>query len=396
MTACLPPAPRSLKATAHDYLFSQLHDSQLIYNCAWEDPRIDRQLLQLTPESQVVMITSAGCNALDYLLDEPAAVFAVDMNYRQNSVLELKKALLRRADHEALWQLFGEGATSERKAILGGIEECLPHYARAFWQRQQGLFDPEGLRGSFYYRCTAGSVAWAVTRALLHRPGGGRALCLVDALLRSHSGIEQAAIYAALEQELWTGPMRWMVQQPWLMGMLGVPRAQMQLMEARYAGGILGFIQDRLRHTLGVVSMADNYFWRVYLTGHYTHSCCPEYLKAANTSVLADRVDRIRTVTGTVSSFLREHPGAYSHYVLLDHQDWLAAHHPAALEEEWELICANSRPGTRILMRSAAEQVDFIPAHIRQRLRPDLQRAAELHLRDRVGTYASVHLFTLE
>ena len=32
------------------------------------------------------MITSGGCNALDYLLDEPRRIYAVDMNPRQNAL----------------------------------------------------------------------------------------------------------------------------------------------------------------------------------------------------------------------------------------------------------------------------------------------------------------------
>ena len=76
-------------------LFSLIHENRLIYNTCWEDPRLDRELLGLSPESTVVAITSAGCNVLDYLLDGPAAIHAVDVNYRQNAVLSLKMALFR-------------------------------------------------------------------------------------------------------------------------------------------------------------------------------------------------------------------------------------------------------------------------------------------------------------
>ena len=93
----------------------------------------------------------------------------------------------------------------------------------------------------------------------------------------------------------------------------------------------------------------------------------------------------------TVAAFLRQNPGSYSHYVLLDHQDWLAAHNPAALREEWELILANSRPGTKVLMRSAGFDIDFVPEDIRTRLRFSPEVTEALHLQDRVGTYGSLH-----
>ncbi len=90
-------ASRLLRAT-EDLVFHHMHGGQLIYNTSWEDPRIDRQLMNLDGKSRVVMITSAGCNALDYLLDGPAEIHAVDVNYRQNALLELKLAMIRRGE----------------------------------------------------------------------------------------------------------------------------------------------------------------------------------------------------------------------------------------------------------------------------------------------------------
>jgi S-adenosylmethionine-diacylglycerol 3-amino-3-carboxypropyl transferase len=38
---------------------------------------------------------------------------------------------------------------------------------------------------------------------------------------------------------------------------------------------------------------------------------------------LIQRIDRVKPHTGTLTNFLRENPGCYSHFVLLDHQDRL-------------------------------------------------------------------------
>jgi S-adenosylmethionine-diacylglycerol 3-amino-3-carboxypropyl transferase len=135
----------------------------------------------------------------------------------------------------------------------------------------------------------------------------------------------------------------------------------------------------------------ENYFWRVYMTGSYTLSCCPNYLREENLAVLAARTSRIHPHACTLSQFLKRHHGVYSHYVLLDHQDWLAYQAPAALAEEWRLIFANSRPGTRILMRSAGLDLSFVPDGVRSRLRFFPNRTEPLHLTDRVGTYGSLH-----
>jgi len=107
---------------------------------------------------------------------------------------------------------------------------------------------------------------------------------------------------------------------------------------------------------------------------------------------LRSTVGRIGIHSTTIANFLRENPGNYTHYVLLDHQDWLAAHNTQALDEEWRLILENSMPGTCILMRSASPVIDFIPDFAMRRLQPNAALADCLHAQDRVGTYGCTFL----
>jgi hypothetical protein len=72
-----------------------MHGKNLVYNTCWEDPALDRTALQLTENDTVLVITSAGCNALDYVLAGAGRIHAVDMNFRQNALLELKKAAIK-------------------------------------------------------------------------------------------------------------------------------------------------------------------------------------------------------------------------------------------------------------------------------------------------------------
>ena len=123
------PASRLLKAT-EDLVFHHVHGGQLIYNTSWEDPRIDRQLMKLDGDSRVVMITSAGCNALDYLLDGPAEIHAVDVNFRQNALLELKLAMIRRGEFADLFEMFGIGSHSAYKTVYRSVQRELPDFAR--------------------------------------------------------------------------------------------------------------------------------------------------------------------------------------------------------------------------------------------------------------------------
>lgn len=391
----LAPAPnkRSLIKSAHDAMFRRVHETQLIYNCAWEDPRCDRRMLQLLPDSRVVMITSAGCNVLDYLLDHPAHIHAVDMNFRQNALLELKLALIRGQDRDALFEMFGRGATHHHRSIYADIRESLGHGAQKYWDNKISFFDPAAMKRSFYYHGTAGSAAWVMMQAVF-----GARPALRDnmhSLLNAQSVEEQAEIYSRIEPHLWGWLARWLAKQPALMTLLGVPRPQINLIQEQHPGGLACYVRDKLRHMFTQVPISDNYFWRAYMTGRYETHCCPNYLKPENRETLVRNAGRVTMHTSTVSNFLREHPGEYTHFILLDHQDWLAAHDPVALREEWELILQNCSPNVRILMRSAGVSVDFIPEDIRARLRFHDRLTQAQHALDRVGTYGSTHLATL-
>lgn len=93
-------SPAMATATLRDKLDQKIFDAitsrSLVYNTCWEDPAVDRRALALGADDTVLVITSAGCNALDYALQAPRRIFAVDANPRQNALLQLKLAGIRR------------------------------------------------------------------------------------------------------------------------------------------------------------------------------------------------------------------------------------------------------------------------------------------------------------
>ena len=379
---------RRISHKAHDILFKTVHSRSLIYNTCWEDPRVDRQLLTLNHDSRVVMLTSAGCNTLDYLLDMPSEVHAIDVNPRQNALLQLKLAVIQRGVFEDLFDMFGRGVHSDYRRIYREVRSQLSTPAKEFWDTKIRYFDQNNGKRSFYYYGTSGLFAWLMSRYLMKNPQMRTELLN---LLDAQSLDEQTAIFNRLEPMLWGKTVTWLIRQPMTMSMLGVPRPQIRLIDEQYPGGVIGYLSDKIKHVCTSVLMQDNYFWRVYLTGSYTESCCPNYLKQENFDALRRAADRVFVHNCTITDFLKREPGDYSHFILLDHQDWLAQHDVQALQEEWSLILQNSRPGSKILMRSAAIEVDFIPESAKAALRFYPELTDRLHLRDRVGTYGSLH-----
>ena len=378
----------TLKQRAYDAWFRHVHGTRLIYNTCWEDPRADRALLGVESGSRIAMITSAGCNALDYLLDDPAEIHCIDLNSRQNALLDLKLAALATLDHDDLFALFGEGRHADFEQLYRcQLRPRLIASSAAFWDRHLHWFNGRG-RGSFYFCGASGDIAWLL-RSLLRaaRPALHRDLLR---LFDAPDLATQRTLYAEIEPRLFGPVMRALVRQPATLALAGVPRAQRDLITRQYPGGVSAYVQDKLRWLMTEVPIAENYFWRLYLHGAYTRQCCPNYLRRENLECLRERIDRVHVHTTSFSAFLEGHAGALTHFVLLDHQDWLWANDVAGLEHEWRMILERSAPGARVLLRSAATQVEFLPAFAQRVL--TAHDSDRWHLRDRVGTYGSVML----
>ncbi len=376
--------------TLKDKVFSQIHSKNLVYNTCWEDPRCDRQLLDIEDDSEIVMITSAGCNALDYLLDNPKKINCIDVNPRQNALMELKKASLKNGNYDDHFNLFGDGVHDNVYDLYNQkLKPFLPEFAIKYWNRNIDYFNGKGIRKTFYHYGTSGTFAWLLNKYLKTQKKSNR---LVKSLFAAQTLDEQKEIYDQLEPKALNRFVEWFMNKHLTMCLLGVPKSQQDLFAKKYERGVVGFLQECLRKVFTQLPIQENYFYRLYTQGKYTKDCCPEYLKEDNFDALHNRVDNIQTHTTTISNFLKENPGEYSQYILLDHQDWLAANDAAALAEEWDLILRNSRPGTRILLRSAASKVNFFPEFVHEKLTFEQELTAKTHQEDRVGTYASVYL----
>jgi S-adenosylmethionine-diacylglycerol 3-amino-3-carboxypropyl transferase len=377
-------------------IFKAVHSRNLVYNTCWEDPALDRVALDLGPEDRLVVITSAGCNALDYLLAGTGEVNAVDVNPIQNSLLEFKKVCIEHLDHKSFFELFGLGRSRyARQMYQDVLRQQLSPVARTYWDRHIHLFLGRGWRKSFYYRGTSGLFA---KLALLNAQVLQRLRRPIARLLEAQTIDEQRDIYLSqIRKRIWTPWLKWFLSRTLTLSLLGVPWPQRDQITNQYPGGITQFIRDALESVLLELPFRDNYFWRVYLQGHYTLECCPEYLKPANFARLKALLPRLHIHTSTMTDFLRRTKPGLSRFVLLDHMDWMAFNHPQGLVDEWNAILDKSRPNARAIFRSAGLKVDYLdhlkvhyrgrPTELGELLRYNPDLTDRLHKMDRVHTY---------
>lgn len=383
--------------------FQSIHRSNLVYNTCWEDPRLDREAMKLKSDDRVMLITSAGCNALDYVLDEPASVFAVDMNPLQNALLDLKIACVKTLDFPEFFAVFGKGQSAQWSEMYRKrVRPFLPIASQLIWDRYIDFFCGDRRRSSFYFRGSSGYFAWLINH-YIDRIAKVRST--LSEMLEATTVEEQKRLFddGRVQESIWRPMLRWAVRRDLTMSMLGVPRSQREQIDRGYPGGLEQFIINSLEAVFTRLSLKDNYFWRVYLTGQYSQTCCPEYLKESNFDRLkSGLVDRISTHTDSVESFLTKSTASISRFVLLDHMDWLCKGERQALTSEWQAIVNRCSSNAMILWRSAGLSVDFVDTlkvsvdgkrrEVGELLTYQKSMAAQLHAQDRVHTYGSFYI----
>ncbi|KOR31446.1 S-adenosylmethionine:diacylglycerol 3-amino-3-carboxypropyl transferase [Achromatium sp. WMS2] len=394
-------SPHTLRDRIDQKVFNAIYTRSLVYNACWEDPAVDRIALKINPEDIMLVITSAGCNVLDYALAGPKRILTVDANPRQTALLELKIAGIRHLEFADFFKIFGDGIHPNFSDIYREkIRADLSPFARHFWDERAHWFSDA--KGGFYFQGLSGTVAKVFRTYLRLNP---KLASGVSEILAARTLDEQRHIYENKIQSLLWGPaMNWALSRQFTMNFLGVPFPQRKEVQAQHANGIAGFIRESVEYVFLQLPVATNYFWSVYIHGHYTPDCCPEYLKPDNFEALKNGlVDNIEFHTCTVTELLKETKYKISKFVLLDHMDWMSSYYPDALAEEWSAIIDRAGPNTRIIFRSAHATPSYLdnvipnpgepPLHDRLRFHPEL--AEELQTKDRVHTYAGFHIADL-
>jgi S-adenosylmethionine-diacylglycerol 3-amino-3-carboxypropyl transferase len=354
----------------------------------------------------VLVITSAGCNTLDYALQGPARIDAVDANPRQTALLELKLAGIRQLEFGDFFRVFGDGYHPAFPDLYRSVLRAeLSEFARSYWDRNGDWFCQKQGRDTFYYFGLSGLVARAFRAYLRVRP---RLRAAIEAVFEAGSLHAQREIYdSRIGPLLWSRAMNWTLSRQLTMSLLGVPHTQRKEVEQQHPGGVAGFIRQAIEYVARELPLSSNYFWSLYLRGGYTRECCPEYLKRENFAALkSGLVDRIHPHTATVTEFLNRRHMPLSRFVLLDHMDWMSGHRPQALVEEWEAILRRACSGARAIFRSAHARPAYLEAvrvehdgrtrSLRDLLRFHRALARRLSLQDRVHTYAGYHIADIE
>src|SRR5262249_2900696 len=148
-------------------------------------------------------------------------VHAVDMNPRQNALLELKLAAARALEYEDFFALFGKGRYQNwDKLYRQALRAELPAEHRTFWDKHGDLFINGGRRKSFYFRGTSGTFAWVVNYYI---DKIAKLRDSVNGLLAADSVEQQRDIFEQykMSDALWKPFLKWAMKRDMTLALLG-------------------------------------------------------------------------------------------------------------------------------------------------------------------------------
>jgi S-adenosylmethionine-diacylglycerol 3-amino-3-carboxypropyl transferase len=254
----------------------------VVYAQCWEDPEIDREAFQIGPEDVVFSITSGGCNALAFLIDDPAKIIALDLNPTQNYLLELKMAGFRSLTRAELLAFLGVIPSETRMHTYRSIKEQLSMEARKYWDE-----NPDMIRGGVIH-CGRYEKYMRSLGKWLRRIIGARA---INRMFDASGREERQLVY----ESMWNN-VRWKLftrifLSRWVMTYL-FDKAFFAQLEDSFSFG--DHFRSVVKRGVTRFSASQNPFLSYMLSGRYSSlDHLPLYLRKESFELIRSRIDRI-------------------------------------------------------------------------------------------------------
>lgn len=368
----------------------------LVYAQIWEDPLIDMEAMEIGPDSDIITIASGGCNMLSYLTAGPRSLDAVDLNTAHVALGRLKLAAASHLpSYSDFHRFFAQSGQKENVAAYHRfVRPHLDDVSRRYWEgrdlvgrKRIGAFArnvyTRGLLGQFI------GSAHLIARLYRINPRD---------ILAANSIEEQREIFETRMAPLFDRKfIRWLTQQPASLFGLGIPPAQYDALCEGEAADMAMVLRQRLEKLACDFDIRQNYFaWQAFGRGYAPapSASLPPYLQAVNYDKLINNISKAQILHSNFVDHLRgQEPGRFDRYVLLDAQDWMS---DAQLTDLWSEITRTSRPGARVIFRTAAEP-SLLPGRLPDTLlgqwHYEAERSADYTRRDRSAIYGGFHLY---
>ncbi len=383
-------------------MFARWFDA-FVYNQIWEDPRVDLQALKLESDSRILTISSGGCNALNYLIEAPQNVTAVDLNRHHIFLTRLKIAAIEHLPcYEDFFKFFGYGKHPENVAkYLKYIAPKLDPQTRRFWE-DNGFFGRllNGKRinyfvkGGLYNHSRNGYFL-----RFFHRFAKIIGSDTAELISLTSPGAQEEFFKTKVSPFFDNFVIRTIGKLSITMFGLGIPPQQYEELkkDLTEGGSVIDVYRERAHRLAAGFDITDNYFaWQAFARQYDTKDrvAIPEYLKEVNFNVLRANISRMTAKIGSVTDEIRNNAsGTFDRFVFLDAQDWMT---PEILTDLWSLIAEKGGEDSRVIFRTAGAKSPLaasLPKDLLAKFRYEDELSKELFKQDRAAIYGGFHLY---
>lgn len=349
----------------------------------WEDARVDRALLKLDSKSTVLMISSAGCNALSYLLDKPRLIQTVDINPRQTALLDLKIQIIKSGLKKSFYELFWDGKCEDHTKVYEIVRSQLLEESQQYWDQHFYYFDQKG--SGLFLHGGSGSFARFLNK-IIDRKGLRE---VINELSQEPDQLKRERLYKEISKDLWSGLEKVIWPSSAILSLAGIPNSQ------QHAVGDLNTFSKNIIYQVFVEQLArNNPYWGRYLGLSDLSPDSDDIHHPQNIELLIKENHRISFETSSFNDKLEQSNERYTHFVLLDHMDWMVSRDKNELTRLWSLLEMKSNSGTTILFRTAFSTLDFLPKQVFHSFTFERTNPDWLKKIDRVGTYTGTYIAT--
>jgi S-adenosylmethionine-diacylglycerol 3-amino-3-carboxypropyl transferase len=352
----------------YDKLLRRAVFDDVLYSQCWEDPSIDREAFNISPDDVLFTITSGGCNALAFLLDNPRRVISLDINASQNRLLELKAAALSKLSYGELLAFIGVHPSGGRDTAYRRLRHSLSEVTRAFWDRRPREIS-KGIihcgRFEHYVR-----LLGALTRTIVGEDVVHRMFC-------AHSPDERRRIY----ERFWDTPA-WRMLTRLLMSRRFMSfvfdGAFFAQLEENFSFG--RHFEERIRHALIELPPRRSPFLSYALLGTFSEpDSLPLYLHEDNVPLIRNRIDRLNSIDGDCATYFRScSASTISRFNFTNIFEWMPTDACTELLRDTVRVATDGAVLTyrNLLVRRSC------PASLEKSIFPRSGQAASLHERD--------------
>jgi S-adenosylmethionine-diacylglycerol 3-amino-3-carboxypropyl transferase len=389
--------PLASKRGALERLFTLMFKG-FVYNQIWEDPVVDLDALALQPHHRLITIASGGCNVLNYLVEGPARIIAIDLNPNHVALTLMKlQALEHLPDHDSFFRFFGIAKDkANSRAFDDFLAQRLDPETRRYWERRVPL---RGRRINMFARNLYRYGLLGRFIGILHALARLHGKRLED-LLSAKTVEEQRVLFDRTIAPLFDNRLlKFLSRMPVSYYGLGIPPAQYdELVASASDGNPVTTLRERVERLACDFPISENYFaWQAFGRAYDVEGrmAVPAYLRLGNYETIKSRVNRVDVLHASMTEFLASQAARSLHrYVLLDAQDWMT---PEQLTALWtEIDRTAHEDDARVIFRTAGHDSPLPKKLPPALLEPWLYLEKEsraFHARDRSSIYGGFHVY---